>query len=128
MLCQSVGWTVGQSVGNHEEADTQIFAHAHFTSHSAYCIVAADTDVFAILLLNFHHLQNKQIYLDQGDTAKVTDMNALVEAMQANKDQDLMVLKQHGHLSLPYFFGLIHPFIALHTHLDEHGSGKPALT
>ena len=38
-------------------------------------------------------------------------MNALVQAMQADKDQDLMVLKQRGHLSLPFFFGLVHPLI-----------------
>jgi hypothetical protein len=68
-------------VCNHEEADTQIFAHANFTSHSTIRIVAADTDIMAILLLNFHHLQHKKIFLDQGDMAKVTDMNALVEAM-----------------------------------------------
>ena len=102
---------IPQLVCNHEEADTQIFAHAYFTSHSTIRIVAADTDVFAILLLNFHHFQNKNIFLDQGDMAKVTDMNKLVEAMQADKDQDLMVLKQRGHLSLPFFFGLVHPLI-----------------
>ena len=102
---------IPQLACNHEEADTQIFAHANFTSLSAIRIVAADTDVFAILLLNFHHFQDKKISLDQGGNAKVTDMNALVQAMQADKDQDLMVLKQRGHLSLPFFFGLVHPLI-----------------
>ena len=38
-------------------------------------------------------------------------MNALVEAMDSDQDQDILLLKQHGHVPLPQFFGLIHPLI-----------------
>ena len=102
---------IHQLACNHEEADTQVVAHAKFTSHTDIRIVAADTDVFAVILLNFHHLQEKHIFLDQGDRAKVTDMNALVEAMNGDQDQDILLLKQQGHVSLPQFFGFIHPLI-----------------
>ena len=102
---------IHQLACNHEEADTQVVAHAKYTSYSNIRIVAADTDVFSIILLNFHHFRDKHIFLDQGDNAKVTDMNALVEAMDSDQDQDILLLKQHGHVPLPQFFGLIHPLI-----------------
>ena len=96
---------------NHEEADTHIFAHAKWSSKRVLQLVAADTDILSILLLNFHHFAERKVLLDQSDQSKVIDVNALVEAINDDQDQDLMVLKQKGDISLPQFFGLIHPLI-----------------
>ena len=96
---------------NHEEADTRIFAHAKWSSKPVLQLVAADTDILSILLLNFQHFSGKKVLLDQSDSSKVIDVNALIDAINDDKDQDLMVLKQKGDISLPQFFGLIHPLI-----------------
>ena len=52
---------------NHEEADTRIFAHAAWSSKRVVHLIAADTDVLAIALLNYQHFQNKTILIDQSD-------------------------------------------------------------
>ena len=96
---------------NHEEADTRIFAHAKWSSKPVLQLVAADTDILSILLLNFQHFSERKVLLDQSDPSKIIDVNALVEAINDDKDQDLMVLKQKGDISLPQFFGLVHPLI-----------------
>ena len=46
---------VAELESSHEEADTRLFPHAKWSKQQVVQIVAADTDVLAILLLNYHH-------------------------------------------------------------------------
>ena len=94
---------------NHEEADTRLFAHAKWSSKNVLHIVAADTDILSIALLNFNHFSTKTILLDQSDHSRVIHVNELVRAMESDQDTDLLVLKQKGEISIANFFGLIHP-------------------
>ena len=96
---------------NHEEADTRVFVHANWSKQPVVQIVAADTDVFAIALLNFHHFSGRTVLIDQSDNSRLLHMNALVDAMNEDQDTDVLVLRQRGEIGIPYFFGLIHPLI-----------------
>ena len=93
---------------NHEEADTRVFAHAKWSERNICQIVAADTDVLSILLLNFHHFSGKTMLLDQSDHGRVLHINALVNAMADDQDTDIIVLKQRNDISIPIFFALVH--------------------
>ena len=66
-------------------------------------IVAADTDVLAILLLNYQHFSARTVLFDQSDNAKVHDQD---------QDTDVLLLRQIGEIYVPYFFGLIHPLFS----------------
>jgi len=79
---------------NHEEADTRVFAHAKWTDKNTCHIVAADTDILSILLLNFHRFTGKNMLLDQSDHGRVFHMNALVDAMNEDQDIDMIALWQ----------------------------------
>ena len=50
---------------NHEEADTRIFAHAKWSSKPVLQLVAADTDILSILLLNFEHFSERKVLLSR---------------------------------------------------------------
>lgn len=102
---------VAELKSNHEEADTRLFAHASWSKQQVVQIVAADTDVFAIMLLNFHHFSGRTMLIDQSDSSRVLHMNALVEAMNEDQDTDVLLLRQRGEIYVQYFFGLIHPLI-----------------
>ena len=96
---------------NHEEADTRVFAHAYWTDKKYCQIVAADTDILSILLLNFQHFSGKTMLLDQSDHGRVLHVNALVNAMNEDQDTDIIALKQRNDISIPNFFCLVHLLI-----------------
>ena len=108
---------------NHEEADTRIFAHAKWSSKPVLHIVAADTDILSIVLLNFHHFSERKVLLDQSDHSKVIHVNELVDAMNADQDTDLLLLKQRGDIPLSWFFGVIHPLIGSDILCSPRGFG-----
>ena len=91
---------------NHKEADSRIFCHAKWSGKQAFKIVAADTDIFLILLLNFHHFSQKTMLIDQSDQSQLLHVNALVEAMNQDQDSDIVLLKQRNYSS-PHWLG--HP-------------------
>ena len=109
MVKQNSVQEVRELKANHEEADTRLFAHAAWSSKEVLHLIAADTDVLSIALLNYQHFPNKTILIDQSDHSRVIHLNELVKAMESDQDTDLMVLKQQGHIPLANFFGLIHP-------------------
>ena len=111
---------------NHEEADTRIFAHAKLTEKNICHIVAADTDILSILLLNFDHFTAKTMLLDQSDHGRVLHMNALVNAMNEDQDTDLIALKQRNDISIPMFFALVHLLIGSDILCSPRGFG-PAM-
>ena len=51
---------------NHEEADTRLFAHAAWCKIAHSEISAADTDIFAIFLLNQQMFSNKEVVTIHG--------------------------------------------------------------
>lgn len=111
---------------NHEEADTRVFAHAKWTNRNICQIVAADTDIFSILLLNFQHFRGKTMLLDQSDHGRVLNMNALVDAMNEDQDTDIMALKQRNDISIPIFFALVHLLLGSDILCSPRGAG-PAM-
>ena len=111
---------------NHEEADTRVFAHAKWSNKKVLQVVGADTDIFAICLLNFHHFPGKTVLLDQSDETKILHVNAMVNAMNEDQDTDILVLKQRNDITLPFFYGLIHPLIGSDILCSPRGFG-PAL-
>ena len=46
---------VAELKSNYEKADTRLFTHAKWPKQQVVQFFAADTDVLAILLLNYHH-------------------------------------------------------------------------
>ena len=96
---------------NHEEADTRMMAHAKWSSKETLHFVAADTDILSILLLNFSEFREKQVILDQSAHLRLLDINALVEAVVYDQDQDIMIMKQRRLFPLSFFFGIIHALI-----------------
>ena len=111
---------------NHEEADTRVFAHAKWTEKNVCQIVAADTDIFSILLLNYHHFEGKTMLLDQSDHGRVLHMNALVEAMNEDQDTDMIQLRQRNDISIRTFFALVHLLLGSDILCSPRGFG-PAM-
>ena len=111
---------------NHEEADTRVFAHAKWTGRNICQIVAADTDVLSILLLNFHLFNGKTMLLDQSDHGRVLHINALVDAMGDDQDTDIIVLKQRNDISIPVFFALVYLLMGSDILFSPRGFG-PAM-
>ena len=103
--------TVPELLSNQVEAITRIFAHAKWTSKSVIKLISPNSSLLAILLLNFQHLNDREILLDASDRSKVIHANKLVEAMENDQDTDLLVLKQRGDLSMANFFGYVYPLI-----------------
>ena len=111
---------------NHEEADTRVFAHAKWTDKNTCHIVAADTDILSILLLNFHRFTGKNMLLDQSDHGRVLHMNALVDAMNEDQDTDMIALRQRNDISIPVFFALVHLLLGSDILCSPRGFG-PAM-
>ena len=86
-------------------------AHAKWSSKETLHFVAADTDILSILLLNFSEFREKQVILDQSAHLRLLDINALVEAIENDQDQDMMIMKQRRLFPLSFFFGIIHALI-----------------
>ena len=95
----------------HDEASTRLLAHAVQSQKSRLQFVASDGDIIAIILLNWSHFSSKTGLLEQSDCFNLLHVNELVEAMNEDRDQDLMVLKQRGNVAMTTFFGVLHPLI-----------------
>ena len=61
MIQNNEARTLPELQSNHEEADTCLFAHAAWCKKAHSEISAADTDIFAIFLLNQQMFSNKEV-------------------------------------------------------------------
>ena len=52
MIQNNEARTLPELQSNHEEADTRLFAHAAWSKKTHLEIIAADTDIFSMFLLN----------------------------------------------------------------------------
>ena len=92
---------------NHEEADTRLFAHAAWSKKTHLEIIAADTDIFSIFLLNHELFSNKQVVMIHGDGNQNIDMTKLANRMNEDTDNNLSRLRKDG-VNSATIFGLIH--------------------
>ena len=107
---------------NHEEADTRIFAHAMWSKKQILEIVAADTDIFAIFLLNQENFCDKQVILDTGEGKGNLDMSKLTKRMNEDPDTNLARLRTQG-VSSSSVFGLIHCLLGTDILCSPRGFG-----
>ena len=66
MIQNNEARTLPELQSNHEEADTRLFAHAAWCKIAHSEISAADTDIFAIFLLNQQMFSNKEVVTIHG--------------------------------------------------------------
>ena len=109
---------------NHEEADTRLFAHASWSKKPILQFVASDTDIFAIMLLNWEKFLSKTILWDHTESLRSLHVNALVDAINTDKDQDLSIVKQRGEVPLTFLFGMIHPLLGSAIFCSPRGFGS----
>ena len=107
---------------NHEEADTRIFAHAMWSKKQILEIVAADTDIFAIFLVNQENFCDKQVILDTGEGKGNLDMSKLTKRMNEDPDTNLARLRTQG-VSSSSVFGLIHCLLGTDILCSPRGFG-----
>ena len=98
-------------------------AHTKWSSKETLHFVAADTDILSILLLNFSEFREKQVILDQSAHLRLLDINALVEAIENDQDQDMMIMKQRRLFPLSFFFGMTHALIGTDILCSPRGFG-----
>ena len=70
-------------------------------------IIAADTDIFSIFLLNHELFSNKQVVMIHGDGNQNIDMTKLANRMNEDTDNNLSRLRKDG-VNSATIFGLIH--------------------
>ena len=107
---------------NHEEADTRIFAHAAWSKKNVLQFVATDTDVLAILLLNHETFSEKTTLIEYSDS-QIFNISTLIDSMNKDPDADLLVLRSRASVTIPFFFGIIHPLIGSDILCSPRGFG-----
>ena len=107
---------------NHEEADTRMFAHAAWSKKNILQFVATDTDVLAILLLNYETFSEKTTLIEYSGN-RIWNISTLIESMNQDSDTDLAVLKSVRSVTIPFFFGIIHPLIGSDILCSPRGFG-----
>ena len=107
---------------NHEEADTRLFAHAAWSKITHLGIIAADTDIFSIFLLNHELFSNKQVVMIHGDGNQNIDMTKLANRMNEDTDNNLSRLRKDG-MNSATIFGLIHILIGSDILCSPRGFG-----
>ena len=107
---------------NHEEADTRMFAHAAWSKNTTVQIVASDTDIFAILLLNHEHFSQKTVIMQYDVSRGKLDMSKLIQSMNEDTDTNLARLRKHG-VSSSCIFGIIHCLIGSDILCSPRGFG-----
>ena len=85
-------------------------------------IVAADTDILAIFLLNQNSFSNKQVVLIHGDGNQNIDLTKLANRMNEDTDTNLARLRKDG-VSSTSVFGLIHILIGSDILCSPRGFG-----
>lgn len=96
---------------NHKEADTGVFAHAAWSKKKSLQFVAADTDLFAILLLNHSKFSQKTMLIKHSDDNEILNVCSFIKTMEEDSDQELAVLNRRQFVTIPFLFGIIHPLI-----------------
>ena len=91
---------------NHEEADTRMFAHAAWSNKECVQLVASDTDVLAILLLNHESFSEKQMVILSSDHKERLDVTKLMKYMEKDGDTELSRVRNSG-ISSPTIYGTI---------------------
>ena len=107
---------------NHEEADTRLFAHAVWSKKKEVELVASDTDIMAIFLLNHQHFTQRQVVLHYGNVRSKLDLSKLVKAMNEDSNTNLAILRNKG-VDTPTIFGIIHPLIGSDILCSPRGFG-----
>ena len=86
-------------------------------------MLATDTDIMAILLLNHHHFGQKQLILNSSDDREKLDMSKLIQKMQEDKEDTNLTLIRNTGVSISLLFGLIHPLIGSDILCSPRGFG-----
>lgn len=107
---------------NHEEADTRMFAHAAWSRKKCVQLVASDTDILAILLLNHESFTNKQMVIQCSDNKERLDVTKLMKDMEDDGDTELSRVRNSG-ISSPMVYGTIHALIGSDILCSPRGFG-----
>ena len=107
---------------NHEEADTRMFAHAAWSSKKCVQLVASDTDVLAILLLNHESFTDKQMVILGSDHKERLDVTKLMKYMEDDGDTELSRVRNNG-ISSSRIYGTIHALIGSDILCSPRGFG-----
>ena len=98
---------VSNLYSNHEEADTRIFLHVAWSQKLTCVIVASDSDLLFILLLNHGKFPNKQMVIQSSDQRGRLDMKKLMDMMEDDPNTDLSRIRKDG-ISTAFFYGFAH--------------------
>ena len=85
-------------------------------------LVASDTDIMAIFLLNHQHFTQRQVVLHYGNVRSKLDLSKLVKAMNEDSNTNLAILRNKG-VDTPTIFGIIHPLIGSDILCSQRGFG-----